>query len=664
MGNIKGDTRPQLGKNIYTLIGVVPKTQHWQLLKNGKQIIDLGNDGGVTFNQTSINQDYVLEVNYTDNNDRKYKATLAITPVAGKSNIHLLKWQDDYYEDLNGRIVGYGDKVRLFIHTQNIPAGDNVQITIWEDEGLDGHSDSSRNMGTYTARVDKYGKAELYFNNTEVYMKVLNNQDYINEEVHEFYAEVKYMGKMDSIQDTIQLKILNQMRKMIEMPKFNSVVVVSIPDKQKKPEQKTGVKVTINIFFDGTKNNAKNTEARLTYEKEQKEGRKKKELSKDAKAFKENDEDNSSYDNYYSNVAIMYGINTVIPKDREIKIYIEGEGTEEHKTDSTKGYAFGSGATGVTAKVIKAFQKIKAEIGKLKKEGNITETQFVNEIDLTVFGFSRGAAAARHFIAQRGRLQLEYNLESAKFHIKFVGLYDTVSSYSESMSISPDFDNDVDELQLKLEGNIKKVVHLTASDEYRENFSLTNIKSSIRAGVGFELELPGVHSDIGGGYAEQENEKRHLSSDLLQFNEVKTTLAKQGWYTSNQFYTIETNKGDGTDHSEYQLFGVRKAIPNSYQFIPLAIMVKLAEKYGLKFNKKEFEAGDKLYSVPEDLQDAKESLIAYAESNDGAVSKKVTVREEYLKPIRNKYLHRSTSDSFGMGGRYKDGKPYRKPIDG
>ena len=112
------------------------------------------------------------------------------------------------------------------------------------------------------------------------------------------------------------------------------------------------------------------------------------------------------------------------------------------------------------------------------------------------------------------------------------------------------------------------------------------------------------------------------------------------------------------------LWATRKGIPNSYQFIPLAIMVTLAEKYGLKFNKKEFESGDKLYTVPDDLQEAKKSLVAYAEQNDGAHSKKVTIREEYLKPIRNKYLHRSASDSLGKGGRYKDGKPYRKHHDG
>lgn len=80
MATIKGDTRPKTGKNTYTLVGAEPKTQHWQLLKNGKQIIDLGGDGGVTFNNSSINQEYVIEVNYTDDSNTKHKASLALTP--------------------------------------------------------------------------------------------------------------------------------------------------------------------------------------------------------------------------------------------------------------------------------------------------------------------------------------------------------------------------------------------------------------------------------------------------------------------------------------------------------------------------------------------------------------------------------------------------------
>ena len=560
------------------------------------------------------------------------------------------------------------DNVRLFIHTLNIPVGDSLEVTIWEDEGTDGHGDSSRNMGTYTtSRVDKYGKAELYFNNIKVYQQILNDKDYINESEHEFYAGVKYMGKIDSIQDGIQLKIENKLQKMVEIPKNNTVVKVFVPDKQKKPENKKGVKVTVNVFFDGTLNNMKNTEARLAYQGEKGN----KTLSKEAKAFKDNDEDDSSYDNYFSNIAIMRKLNPPDLKNRIIPIYIEGEGTLDQNKDDIMGYAFGSGdVSGIPIKVSKALSKIDTEINYLKEKNYVKANEFINEMTVNVFGFSRGAAAARNFVSQRRKIQDKYNLESSKFIIKFVGLFDTVSSYEEEGNFgrygsgaSHDFDNDVEELKLKLEGNVQKVVHLTAADEYRENFSLTNIKSSIAAGVGYELSLPGVHSDIGGGYAEIENEDRNLSREP-SYKNIRAELLAQGWYTKDQLHQIETNKGDGTDHFEFDLHGIRKGIPLSYQFIPLAIMVTLAEKYDLKFEKKEIDTIGFKYNVPSDLVEAKESLLNYAIANDGTHSKAVTIRSEKLHPIRNKYLHRSTCDSIGKGGRYKDGKPYRKPIDG
>jgi len=692
---IKGDTRPIIGKNVYSLMysktdkdqvkkgaqlyvndnddnhkdvdGSQIVKQQWTLLKNGKLFLDLGTDGRITFSQGSLGINYTIVVDFIDVYGAKDTAKLNITPVAGKPSIENLKWQDQYYQDLNGKVIGYSDNVRLFIHTHNIPVGDRLEVTIWEDEGTDGHSSNSRNMGTYkTSPVDKYGKSEIYFNNIKVYQTILNDKDYVNENEHEFYAQVKYQGKIDTIQDTIQLKILNELTKMVEVPQNNSVAKISVPDKQKKPDNKIGVKVTVNVFFDGTLNNMKNTEARLAYQ----EAKGNKSLSKEAKAFEDNDEDDSSYDNYFSNVAIMKKINPMDLKERIIPIYIEGEGTSDQKKDDIMGYAFGSGnVSGIPVKVSKAFSKIQTEINSLRSKNYIKTDEFVDEMTVNVFGFSRGAAAARHFISQRRKLQDMYNIESDKFIINFTGLFDTVSSYEEEGSFgrygsgaSHDFDNDVEELKLKLEGNVKKVFHLTASDEYRENFSLTNIKSSIEAGVGYELSLPGVHSDIGGGYAELENENRNLSKEP-SYKNIRAELLNQGWYNEKQLILVDMNKAD-TDHFEFELHGVRNGIPLSYQFIPLAIMVNLAEKYELKFDKKEIETAGFKYNVPEDLVDAKESLLNYAIANDGAHSKAVTLKTEKLHPVRNKYLHRSANDSIGKGGRYKDGKPFRKIING
>ncbi len=656
MSNIKGEIRPQLGKNSYTLHVSAAKNQHWQLLRQGKQILDLGSNGSVTFNQSSLNQEYLINVSYSDSNGIKHSESLAVKPIAGKPSIQAVKWQNEYYEDLDGKSIAYEDKARLFIHVINIPTGDALSITVWEDQGLDGHADDSRKMQTYSCKVDKYGKAELFFTNLKVFQTLLNDLDYFNEINHEFYVQVKYRNKINDIQDGIQLKVSNSMRKLVAVPTNNKFVVVAIPDKQKPTKQQKGVKVTLNVFFDGTKNNAKNTEARLAYEKETKQGVKKDNLSLDAKAFKDNVEDESSYNNFYSNVAILHKLNEAKNENKILKIYIEGEGTRDHKEDDTKGYAFGSGdKSGIPIKVTKAFTEIRARINILKKQKIIGNDEIINEMDVNVFGFSRGAAAARNFVAQKFKLQTEYNIETPKFNVKFVGLYDTVSSYSKSFSASPDFDNDVKELKLKVEG-VQKVVHLTAADEYREYFSLTNVKSSIEAGVAYELQLPGVHSDIGGGYAEIENEVRHLD-DEQDFHNMMEIVQKEGWYNRSQIKTIFETKMGERPHA------TRLGIPNSYQYIPLAIMVQLAEKYGLKFDKSVINLKGKKFNVPEDLQFAKKSLLSYALQNDGPHSKKVTVAPEYLHPIRNEYLHRSTCDAMGKTGRYKDGKPYRKIID-
>ncbi|WP_281632445.1 phospholipase effector Tle1 domain-containing protein [Flavobacterium luteolum] len=693
---IKGDSRPIIGKSIYSLMytktakdqekkgmqfyvnekednhkevdGSKIVKQHWTLLKNGKPFLDLGNDGRVTFNQASIGINYTIAVTFTDIHGAKDTVELNVTPVAGTPSIEELKWQDQYYRDLNGKAIGYADNVRLFVHTLNIPAGDRLQVTIWEDEGTDGHTNSSRNMGTYTTSpVDKYGKAELYFNNIKVYQKILNDKDYRDENEHEFYAQVKHIGKIDTIQDTIQLKIINNLKKTIEPPKNNSVAKVTVPDKQKKPKEKVGVKVTVNVFFDGTLNNMKNTEARLAYEKKKKGIILTPDEEIAAKSFKDNDGNESSYDNYFSNIAILHNINTAKNSENKVKVYIEGEGTRNNDKDDVMGYAFGSGdKSGIPLKVNKAFIEIKKKIDKLKADKFIQENQFVNEIDLTVFGFSRGAAAARNFISQRRKLQDMYSLESSKLTIQFVGLFDTVSSYEVEgnferygSAASHNFD-DVEELKLKLEGNIKKVVHITASDEYRENFSLTNIKSSINAGIGYELSMPGVHSDIGGGYAKIEKEVRKLHLEK-GFKNIKETLIKEGWYDREQIVSTTTS----SDGLSYTTHVATRTIPLSYQFISLSIMVKLAENYKMMFDNSLMQKGKKeTYKVPDDLEEAKNLLLNYAITNDGAHSKAVTFKNEKLHFIRNKYLHRSTCDSMGKEGRYEDGKPYRKKIDG
>ncbi|MBF4800548.1 T6SS phospholipase effector Tle1-like catalytic domain-containing protein [Aeromonas hydrophila] len=135
----------------------------------------------------------------------------------------------------------------------------------------------------------------------------------------------------------------------------------------------------------------------------------------------------------------------------------------------------------------------------------------IHRIVFDVFGFSRGAAAARHFVntidqksdhplvqamANSPDIRLKAGFDWASrddVRFTFVGLFDTVvSSYNRSVNI-----------QLKADC-AERVVHLTALDEVRKYFPLSRITEDA-AGTSTpdhftELALPGAHSDIGGGY--------------------------------------------------------------------------------------------------------------------------------------------------------------------
>ncbi|WP_046247349.1 phospholipase effector Tle1 domain-containing protein, partial [Hymenobacter terrenus] len=181
------------------------------------------------------------------------------------------------------------------------------------------------------------------------------------------------------------------------------VVVGSKPD----DTNKTGIPVTAAIFFDGTGNNRNNTAQRrmaehnaanpddLIYEEEgvplspaesyARYGQDKKGQAKD------------SYQAGYSNVSILERMNIKRRTDqKEISLYIEGIGTQDNLGDDIKGNAFGVGKTGVTSKVQIGVGRLAERIAKVLKT---QKNSYVEQLTIDVFGFSRGATAARHFVS-------------------------------------------------------------------------------------------------------------------------------------------------------------------------------------------------------------------------------------------------------------------------
>lgn len=388
---------------------------------------------------------------------------------------------------------------------------------------------------------------------------------------------------------------------------------------------------TVSLFFDGTRNNRNNTDARKA----------------DNEVYKKN-KNEVSFNNGYSNVGILERHNFRDPEERKLSIYIEGIGTEDNKGDSLIGSAIGTGSTGIPAKVKKGINAMCTEIFRMVDP----KIEYIEKIEVDAFGFSRGAAAARNFV-HLAQTEAAKQLQIAKTKVmyRFVGLFDTVSSYGLS------FTNDTEDLGMAIGGNAKKVVQLTAADEHRKVFSLTNIQSSIDAGIGYEVELPGAHSDIGGGYEGEEEEERLVETALERQGVIagaRRAIVEEGWYTEGQLSERQQPMGNAYYTMVTRLYGTR-TVYGSYQYIPMNIMKQLAEKNGMQFN----DMG-KRYEVPPDMQQVKKQLEQQAVSGDGAHKKVISLPPEQLRPLRNRYLHRSANPSnLAMLGRYKDGKPYR-----
>lgn len=369
-----------------------------------------------------------------------------------------------------------------------------------------------------------------------------------------------------------------------------------------KEETKKVYKIVISVFMDGTQNNLYNTKAKQEYLKKQAFDRVPA-LSaagttysqrvgkafdiKLAQYYEEiSNKKDDSYENDYSNVARLYQNYKVVsshPQLIEERVYVEGIATgdiyradkvyknredmtaeelakeqeEEYKADSVvMGVTFGRGGTGIVAKVQKACKLIAAKINAVK-QGKKT----IDMITIDVFGFSRGAAAARHLVYELNKSQKEaytmypmaspttgipstpvripeqpahgllgaelkkMDISFKNFETRFLGLYDTVSSHAFFKK-----SEDIEDLKLDNIYDAQHILHLTAADEKRAFFPLIRLQA--QTSTCLEKELPGVHSDIGGSYENDviENINALFTGDLEDLRTRKEKLIVDGWY--------------------------------------------------------------------------------------------------------------------------------------
>lgn len=391
--------------------------------------------------------------------------------------------------------------------------------------------------------------------------------------------------------------------------------------------------LTVHVFFDGTGNNRFNT---ATY-------RENKDKAKEGSV---------SYENYYSNIALLFM--AMQEFDDVKKLYIEGSGTTRDEEDDTAGLGFSKGKSGRTTRVESAFSQLEDILNKINKE----------KVILNVYGFSRGAAWARHFC---------YLVKSGKYKdwnvckINFVGIYDTVSSDGLAHY------NDVKEsgLDIGIAQEINYIAHITAQNDYRKHFPLTPIHAALHDGIGFECSFPGAHSDIGGGYNERYPEKDrflgyvedgeagvqgklintwfglHMNhKEYIDFN----WFIKKGYYRPNQI-EYKPTLGQGT-----KIYATRE-VEYHYQFITCDAMYEIAKDKAnyIRLNDTDFEEGFNEMKKNDYLSRFHEGALAYVKvaypNKKGGHQVPLLPSEEDMQEIYNRYIHSSlTYDAIDNRG--------------
>lgn len=133
----------------------------------------------------------------------------------------------------------------------------------------------------------------------------------------------------------------------------------------------------------------------------------------------------------------------------------------------------------------------------------------VEQINVSVFGFSRGAAEARTFVNWLFEICKPegggWTLAGVPLRLQFLGIFDTVASVgaanlSDTGTLAG-HQSWADNTQ-EIHPAVERCVHFVAGHEVRACFPLDSVRvKSKYPGNAHEVMYPGSHSDVGGGYA-------------------------------------------------------------------------------------------------------------------------------------------------------------------
>jgi uncharacterized Zn-binding protein involved in type VI secretion len=450
---------------------------------------------------------------------------------------------------------------------------------------------------------------------------------------------------------------------------------------EEEVEQEQLITLRLGVFFDGTGNNQANSEtvagcmARdVGLENEAED------IQKFCAEFGygiDGSAPDNSFGNDTSNVARLYDLYRDQAGERidsaadeaSIAVYIEGIGTVSGGDDDLWGQATGRGKNGVLARVEQSSQSV---VERLLRFNRNNPEVTIRRLEIDIFGFSRGAAAARHFAndIRKGAESLlaeTLKTDTSGFtegfgwriqhdvHLNFIGLFDTVPAIVTPLMLDFSPGNDRNGgLNLGLPtGAARKVVQLVARDEHRLNFALIRTEN--------DIALPGSHSDIGGGYRPRMRE-RLLVAKPASSRERKTTPNEQSLAFSRSIQSVGplvrrlVDKGLEVDihcrsedeertqenqiplHKQvYVITTLDREVKGDLSKIYLRVMRELAVQHGAPLDV--INEHDQRLSLPTDLATISAKILGYATGRRTTLD--LTAAEEDLLLLR--YIHLSAS---------------------
>ncbi|EPF74535.1 T6SS phospholipase effector Tle1-like catalytic domain-containing protein [Acinetobacter rudis] len=338
---------------------------------------------------------------------------------------------------------------------------------------------------------------------------------------------------------------------------INSSADKTNPTENSQSEQKIN-RLEISVFFDGTWNNRTNSNLYNGAKRYDGDPSSLPRPMDNMNDYKYNPDllvsDNISYARLPTTVDRMHrAYKDGLP--HHYSLYIDGCGTGEaaelgedrklYFADNPIGAGLGWGSTGVKAKIKKAFK----QLNKMIRDKTKTQTYQVLVINL--FGFSRGSATARIFanhilkkqelidVSEFQRKIVMPSDNPMQIQLKFMGIFDCVSSIGFTHGDDEGLDfadhlyrgNEDDMPPSAMGFNLKqhevcRIVHLSALNEYRDKFSLYDIRSAVERGFGVEIRIPGCHTDLGDGLGTKGK------VDIPKGVDGKPDPSKKTWYVS------------------------------------------------------------------------------------------------------------------------------------